>query len=172
MISRLYTTTATHLQASAHRVYDDAAHYALARWEALYFVERAMKETLLLEGASTKKGSDGHDVHGELHNAWMAAGKSALPLNFLDDVMCSTLIRYERTPQPFISTMRAHHAAIKLGALIARELPAPPVVVDKISVELKTISREPALSLARLMQSLKPSMANGPYVQLLRTGSN
>ncbi|MDT6997614.1 hypothetical protein [Burkholderia cenocepacia] len=172
VISRLDTTTVTHLQASAHRIYDGAAHYALARWESLYFVERAMKEILLFEGSAIKKGSDGHDVRGELNNAWIASGKPPLPVNLLDDVMCSASIRYERTPQPFIATMRAHHAAIKLGALIARELPAPPVMEDQISVELKEISRDPVLSLARLTQSLKPSIANGPYVQLLRTDSN
>ncbi|RQZ27627.1 hypothetical protein DIE14_10485 [Burkholderia sp. Bp9017] len=172
LISRLDTTTVTHLQASAHRIYDGAAHYALARWESLYFVERAMKEILSNEGLAIKKGSDGHDVRGELHNAWIAARKPALPLNLLDDVMCSASIRYERTPQPFIATMRAHHAAIKLGALIARELPAPPAMEDQMSVELKVISRDPVLSLARLTQSLKPSIANGPYVQLLRVGTH
>jgi hypothetical protein len=109
--------------------------------------------------------SPGHDVRGALHDAWIEADKLALPLEMLDAVMCPSSIRYEKTPQPFITTVRARHAAVKLGALIARELPAPPVMEDEFSMKIKTISRDPVLALARIVQSIDPSFVNTPPVQ-------
>ncbi|MFC4346190.1 hypothetical protein, partial [Cupriavidus numazuensis] len=83
LISRFDTTTVIHLQASAHHIYDGAAHYALARWDSLFFIERAMKEALIPTGVALPKGADGHDVRGELHKSWVNAGKSPLPNHLL-----------------------------------------------------------------------------------------
>src|SRR5471032_878261 len=60
LISRFDTTTVTHLEASAHHIYHGAAHYALARWDALFFIERAMKEVLLQTKTAVPTGSPGH----------------------------------------------------------------------------------------------------------------
>jgi len=167
-LCRLDTTTMAHLAAAAHNIYAGRAHYAQARWDSLFFVEFALKEVFRSAGIAVPKGSDGHDVRGTLHDMWVAAGKPALPRHLLDDVMCSTAMRYDTTPQPFLATMRAHHAAIRLGAMIAHELPALPTMGMEQSVDPKDFARDITHSLVCLMQSADPSVITGPHVRLLR----
>jgi hypothetical protein len=166
-ICLLDATTVVHLESSAQRIYDGATHYALSRWESLHFVERAMKEVLDPLGVKAT-GKDGHDVKGVLHDKWILSGKLALPDQMLSDVMCSAAIRYERTPQPFLATLKAHHAAIRLGALIASEILSMPPLEDKLSIPFSDICRNPALSVARIMQAIDASVANWQPVKLKR----
>ncbi|MDQ9169007.1 hypothetical protein Q8A64_01150 [Oxalobacteraceae bacterium R-40] len=170
LIARLDVTTVVHLEAAAQRIYEGAPLYALARWESLMFVERAMKEILVQEGCRNFRGADGHDIKGALHAEWTRLGKSALPENMLDDVMCSPSIRYERTSQPFLATLRAHHSAIRLGALIAKEIPPVPTMEEELSISIKEIARQGILALARLIPALAKT-DEPTVVKLIRDNS-
>lgn len=119
-ISELLPTTVVHLRDAAQRILQGPMFFGLARWDTLMFVEKAMKE-LLPKGISVR-GSDGHDVNGAVHEAWIAADLPALPADLLDDVMCSPTTRYSKTAMPLDSTLKAHHSSVRLGALIAKNL--------------------------------------------------
>ncbi len=164
-ISRFDVTTVIHLESSADRLITGAAHYALSRWESLHFVERAMKEVLEPKGIELS-GSDGHNISGALHRAWIATGHPPLPDNLLKQVMCSPSIRYQKTPHPFLAAINAHHASIRLGALIAREIPAVPKMTDHLQIDEFDLSREGPLAIARVIKALDQTSDNWPPVQL------
>jgi hypothetical protein len=166
-IARFDATTVVHLESAAQHIHYGAVHYALSRWESLHFIERAMKEVLEPLGVF-KKGSEGHDVGGVLHNEWIKAGKKALPTELLNDVQCSANIRYEKTPQPFLATLRAHHSSIRLASLIANELPAVPRMEEKLDISMDEIGRDSTLALARIILAIDPSSDNWPPVTLIR----
>lgn len=156
LISRLDKVTVTHLEASAQYLLDSPALYAQSRWEALHFVEKAMKEQLDPLGVSFS-GKDGHDIKGMLHDEWMKTGKPALPIAFLSDAWCSAAMRYEKTSQPFLITLKAHHAAIRLGAQIAECLPDIQQIQDKLSIPVGELNRDAALAITRAVSAIKSS---------------
>lgn len=152
-ISRLDTTTIIHLESAAERLLAGAAHYALSRWENLHFIERAMKEVLEPKGVKLT-GSNGHDIRGALHREWITAGLSDLPSDYLDQVMCSPSIRYQRAPHPFLTAINAHHAAIRLGVLIVREIPEELNIIDNLNIKTADLIREGPLAIARVYKAL------------------
>lgn len=165
-ISRFDVTTIIHLESAADRLLAGAAHYALSRWESLHFIERAMKEVLEQKGVRLS-GSDGHDISGALHREWIKAGFPALPIELLQKVMCTPAIRYQRTPYPFIASVTAHHASIRLAAIIAREIPQEPKLKDKMIINNSVLFREGALAIARLYKSMDPTSETWEPVKLI-----
>lgn len=153
MIARLDPTTVVHLESSAQRIHTGAVHYALSRWESLHFIERAMKEVLEPLGIRAG-GAEGHDIAGFLHEKWIQAGKTPLPNTLLANVQCTAHIRYEKAPQPFLSTLKAHHSAIRLGALIANELSTVDPIEEKVNIRLKDLARGGIMALARILPAL------------------
>jgi hypothetical protein len=170
-ISKFDTTVVAHLETAAQRIFEGAAHYASARWESLHFVEKAMKEIIKPLGIDVT-GADGHEITGRLHDEWMRVGKPQLPIDLLDSVTCSSSMRYEKTPQPYLVTLKAHHASIRLGALIAHEAPKIQAMGDSLSVSTKTLSRDASLEMARVVQALDPRIATLPPVKLVRTDAS
>ncbi|WPN98345.1 hypothetical protein [Pseudomonas sp. MUP55] len=167
LICRIDTSIVAHLESAARCIYDGAAHYAMARWESLHFIEKAMKEVLFPLGVKIE-GSAGHDLRGALHTAWKDAGKPSLPAQLIDDVMCSSSMRYERTEQPYSATIRAHHSSIRLGALISRELAAAPTMTETLSISLKSVSRDPLLAITRVISALDQAQVSSQFVELTR----
>jgi len=168
-ISRLDVTTVIHLESAADRLLTGAAHYALSRWESLHFIERAIKEVLEPKGIRLS-GGDGHDISGALHRAWIAAGLQPLPESLLTQVMCPPSIRYQKTPHPFLASINAHHASIRLGALIAREIPAVPRMTESLMIRNSDIAREGPLAIARVFKALDKTSDNWPTVRLMPPG--
>ncbi|WP_426270497.1 hypothetical protein ACN9MB_01290 [Dyella kyungheensis] len=166
-ISRFDVTTVIHLESAADRLCIGAAHNALSRWESLHFVERAMKEVLQPKGIELK-GSDGHDVSGALHRAWVGAGLPHLPEELLRQVMCPPAIRYQKSPHPFLAAINAHHASIRLGALIAKEIPGVPRMKNTLQIEQDDLAREGVLAIARVYPAMDPESDNWPSVKLIR----
>lgn len=165
-ISRFDVTTIIHLESAADRLLAGAAHYALSRWESLHFIERAMKEVLKLKGVRLS-GSNGHDISGALHREWIKVGLPPLPIELLQQVMCTPAIRYQRAPHPFIASVAAHHASIRLAAIIAREIPQQPKIEDKMIINSSVLFREGALAIARLYKSLDPTSEMWETVRLI-----
>ena len=167
VISRLDATTVIHLESAAERICESAVHNALSRWESLHFVERAMKEVLDPLGVRTS-GSQGHDIAGSLHAHWINAGKQPLPQALLSDVQCSAAIRYERSPIPFVSTLKAHHSSIRLAALIASEIPAVSEMKDTLTLSHKGLARNASLEIARAIPAFKKLIEPIERTELIR----
>lgn len=167
VISRLDATTVIHLESAAQRICESTVHNALSRWESLHFVERAMKEVLDTLGVRTS-GSQGHDIAGNLHVHWINAGKRPLPQALLNDVQCSAAIRYERSPVPFISTLKAHHSSIRLAALVASEIPAVSEMKDTLTLSHRGLARNASLEIARAIPALKKLMEPIERTELIR----
>lgn len=153
LIAQFDKTTIVHLETSARYLADGAALYAEARWESHHFVEKAMKEVLEPTGIAIT-GAAGHEIEGALNNAWQEINKPPLPADLLADASCSTAMRYERTLQPMELTLRAHHAAIRLGARIAKCLPEIPPMVDELSISPRALKRDPVLSVIRAIAAI------------------
>ncbi|AUO22880.1 hypothetical protein [Pseudomonas sp. NC02] len=158
-ISELLPTTVIHLRDAAQRILQGPMFFGLARWDTLMFVEKAMKE-LLPKGISVK-GADGHDVRGAVHEAWLAAGLPALPMELLDDVMCSHTVRYSETTMPMDTTLKAHHSSVRLGALIARNLKTLDGSKNELSIKLESVRPDPLLSVARIEKAI--TIINGGW---------
>lgn len=165
-ISGLLPTTVVHLRDAAQRILQGPMFFGLARWDTLMFVEKAMKE-LLPKGISVK-GSDGHDVNGAVHEAWIAAGLPVLPADFLDDVMCSPTTRYSKTAMPLDSTLKAHHSSVRLGALIAKNLAIIDGSQDELRMELEKVRPDPLLSVARIEKTLAAVSGKWSQVELTK----
>jgi hypothetical protein len=166
-ISVFSPMTSIHIKQASSLIMEGSATFALSRWESLYFVEKAMKEVLSPLGVNIT-GPEGHDIQGALHTAWKANGLPALPEDLLSDAMCTTKMRYNETPQPFPSTLKAHHSSIRLGSLIADHMTAAPTMEDEHHVKIKELSRAPGLNLARLIKAIDPESGNWPAVKILR----
>jgi hypothetical protein len=166
-MSKFHPTVVTHLESSAQKIYSGSAHFALSRWESLHFVEKAMKEVLSPLGVKFT-GSNGHDIRGALYDEWLGAGLSPLPVQLLEDVMCSAKIRYEKTLQPFDSTLRAYHSAIRLGGLIAKQLPSIPEMHEELSMKVGEFSLDAVMAFSRLILAVDPQAGNWPKVKLLK----
>lgn len=150
-MSELPPTTITHLRDAAQKIIQGPAFYSLARWETLFFIEKAMKG--LLPGVKFK-GATGHDVRGAVHAEWLAAGLPPLPTDLLDDVMCSTAARYINTPVPQETTLKAYYSAIRLGALISKNIAALDASGSETGIEIDQFKQDPVLSIARLEKAL------------------
>lgn len=168
LICRLDAVTVSHLKVAAQYICDGSAHYAMARWESLHFVEKAMKEVLTPLGIKVGNSS-GHDVKGALHDAWKKAGKPELPSELLEDVMCTSAMRYQTTAQPYRATIRAHHSSIRLAALIGKELSGLPTMNETLSLEIPTVSRDPLLAVTRAISAIDPSTLAPQFVKLVRS---
>lgn len=166
-IVMLDPTTVIHLESAAQRIYEGEAHYALSRWESLHFVERAMKEVLEPLGIK-ESGRNGHDVAGLLHTRWKDIGKKSLPQPLLNDVNCSADIRYQRSPTSFVRAIRAHHASIRLAALIAQEMPAIPPMEDRMKISFKDLKRGASLFIARMLPALTRDQPPDRRVKIVR----
>jgi hypothetical protein len=167
VIARLDATTVIHMESAAQRICEGAVHFALSRWESLHFVERAMKEVLELLGVE-ETGSKGHDIAGVLHTHWVREGKNPLPQTLLDDVQCLAKIRYEKSPLPFLATLRAHHSSIRLAAIIAAEIPPLPKMNDKMILSSKELQRSPLLEIVRSIPALSPDFHKRGQIKLIR----
>ncbi|MCK8668216.1 hypothetical protein M1M11_25370 [Pseudomonas azerbaijanoccidens] len=165
-ISELLPTTVIHLRDAAQRILQGPMFFGLARWDTLMFVEKAMKE--LLPKGITVKGSDGHDVRGAVHEAWLAAGLPALPMGLLDDVMCSHTVRYSETTMPVDTTLRAHHSSVRLGALIAKNLVTLDGSQNELRIKLEKVRPDPLLSVARIEKALAVVSGAWSRVELYR----
>ncbi|SDY38527.1 hypothetical protein [Pseudomonas sp. NFACC08-1] len=156
-----------HISAAANYILHSKATYALARWESLSFVEKTMKE--ILRAFDIKmSGADGHDIQGALHTEWKNAGLPALPEALLSDVMCTTAMRYQETPQPFAATLKAHHSSVRLGAIISKQKQAMPHIENEFKFKIKDMSLDPCLHIARLVKAIDPLAGNSPKVHLIR----
>lgn len=166
-ISEFGTSCKLHLASSARYILHGKLAYALSRWESLCFVEKAMKEALHPFGIKMT-GPDGHDIQNALNAAWIAVGLPPLPSPLLADVMCSTAMRYEETPQPFATTLKAHHSAIRLGSLISKQMQAPPPMGSEYIVKMKEFSADPFSAVLKLLKAVDPSTAQLPKIRLVR----
>ena len=167
-MSKFHPTVVTHLDSSAQKIYSGSAHFALSRWESLHFVEKAMKELLTPLGIKIT-GGKGHDIRGAVYDEWLKAGLQPLPVQLLDDVMCSAnSIRYEKTPQPFDSTLKAYHSAIRLGGLIAEQVPSVPKMEEQLAVTIGELSLDAVMAFARIILAVDPQAGNWPRVKLLK----
>lgn len=165
-ISELLPTTVIHLRDAAQRILQGPMFFGLARWDTLMFVEKSMKE--LLPKEISVKGADGHDVRGAVHEAWLAAGLPPLPMDLLDDVMCSHTVRYSETTMPVETTLRAHHSSVRLGALIARNLTIFDGRQDELSIKLEKVRPDPLLSVARIEKALMGVNGGWSRIELSR----
>lgn len=167
-VSKFHTIVSTHLDASAQRIYNGAAQFALSRWESLHFVEKAMKELLTPLNINIT-GKNGHDIRGAIYNEWLKAGLQPLPVKLLDDVMCNAnAVRYEKKPQDFDKTLKAYHSAVRLGGLIAEQIPSVPNMQEKLAVKLEEFSLDAVMTFARLILAVDPQAGNWSRVKLIR----
>lgn len=160
-------TTISHLETATQKLYSGAAHYALAKWESLQFVEKAMKE-VLSKLDRHQKGADGHDIKGVLHDTWKGCGLPPLPGDLLENVMCSPAMRYEKTLQPLASTLGAYDSAIKLGSIISEQLSNNLSMAETMSVPLKNFVNSSDSTINRLIMALQARYGEWTNIKIIR----